>query len=45
MDDSQQITRMQFVYGDDHTQLDALLGESLAPRAPGLLARTSASLV
>src|SRR5437763_9674501 len=37
MDDSQQISRMQLVYGDDHTQLDALLAESLAPRSPDFL--------
>ena len=37
MDESQQISRMQFVYGDDHTELDALLAESLAPRSPDFL--------
>src|SRR4029079_11420934 len=37
MDDSRQISRMQFVYGDDHTELDALLAESLAPRSPDFL--------
>jgi SAM-dependent methyltransferase len=37
MDESPQIARMTFVYGDDHTELDALLSESLAPRAPEFL--------
>jgi SAM-dependent methyltransferase len=37
MEDSPQISRMQFVYGDDHTELDALLAESLAPRSPDFL--------
>src|SRR5437764_12019092 len=37
MDDPQQISRMQLVYGDDHTELRALLGESLAPRPPDFL--------
>src|SRR5256885_12743846 len=37
MEDSQQISRMQLVYGDDHTELDALLAESLAPRSPDFL--------
>ena len=32
MKHSRHIDQMQFVYGDDHTELDALLGESLAPR-------------
>src|SRR4051812_37321894 len=37
MEDSQQISRMQLVYGDEHTELDALLAESLAPRSPDFL--------
>jgi len=37
MEDSQQISRMQLVYGDDHTELDELLAESLAPRSPDFL--------
>ncbi len=34
MEDSQQITRMEFVYGDDDARLRELLDESLAPRPP-----------
>jgi SAM-dependent methyltransferase len=37
MDDTPQIARMKFVYGDDHVQLDALLSESVAPRSPDFL--------
>src|SRR5438874_4043078 len=45
MDDPQQISRMQLVYGDDHTQLDALLAESLAPRSPDFLLDLAAPLL
>jgi hypothetical protein len=37
MENSQQLARMKFVYGDDDVQLRALLGESLAPRPPDFL--------
>ena len=37
MRNSQQLARMKFVYGDDDVELRALLGESLAPRAPDFL--------
>jgi hypothetical protein len=37
MDNSEQITKMKLVYGDDDAQLVALLGESLAPRPPDFL--------
>src|SRR5205823_2511133 len=37
MDDSQQISHMKFVFGDDHAQLDALLSKSVTPRPPDFL--------
>src|ERR1700759_527907 len=37
MTDPQQIARMQFVYGDDDVELNALMDESLAPRPPDFL--------
>ena len=37
MTNPQQIARMQFVYGDDDAELDALLNESLSPRSPDFL--------
>jgi SAM-dependent methyltransferase len=37
MENSPQINRMEFVYGDDDAQLRALLEESLAPRPPDSL--------
>jgi SAM-dependent methyltransferase len=37
MDDSQRLAQMTFVYGHDHAQLDALLGESGAPRPADFL--------
>jgi ubiquinone/menaquinone biosynthesis C-methylase UbiE len=45
MEDSQQIARMQFVYGDDDEELRALLGESLAPRSPDFLLELAESLL
>src|SRR5579862_4165994 len=37
MKDTEQIARMQLVYGGRDEQLDALLSESLSPRAPDFL--------
>jgi SAM-dependent methyltransferase len=37
MEESPQIARMKFVYGDDDDQLVGLLSESLAPRPPDFL--------
>jgi SAM-dependent methyltransferase len=45
MEHSRQIDQMQFVYGDDHTELDALLGESLAPRSQDFLLELAGPLL
>ena len=45
MENSKQIARMKFVYGDDDAQLDALLNESLAPRPPDFLLDLAAPLL
>jgi SAM-dependent methyltransferase len=45
MKHSQQIARMEFVYGDDDAQLRALLDESLAPRPPDFLLDLAAPLL
>ena len=37
MHNSEQITQMKFVYGDEDEELRALLDESLAPRPPDFL--------
>jgi len=45
MENSKQIARMKFVYGDDDAQLNALLNESLAPRPPDFLLDLAAPLL
>src|SRR5256714_10842207 len=45
MENSKQIARMKFVYGDDDAQIDALLNESLAPRPPDFLLDLAAPLL
>jgi ubiquinone/menaquinone biosynthesis C-methylase UbiE len=45
MENSQQIARMEFVYGDDDDELRALLDESLAPRSPDFLLDLAESLL
>jgi ubiquinone/menaquinone biosynthesis C-methylase UbiE len=45
MTDSEQIARMQRVYGDEDAELRALLDESLGPRAPDYLLDLAAPLL